>query len=84
MKLKNAFLATLISLVFSSALSIGLCASWFFNDNSVQISHLDGSVLKKYFEEQLERIREIRASERKFYQKITDIYASESRMVNDL
>ena len=30
----------------------------------------------KYFEEQLERIREIRASERKFYQKITDIYAN--------
>lgn len=37
----------------------------------------DGSVLgKKYFEEQLERIREIRLSERKFYQKITDIYAT--------
>lgn len=30
----------------------------------------------KYFEEQLERIREIRASERRFYQKITDIYAT--------
>jgi len=30
---------------------------------------------KDYFEEQLERIREIRASERRFYQKITDIYA---------
>ena len=34
----------------------------------------DGSVLtKRYFEEQLQRIREIRLSERKFYQKITDI-----------
>lgn len=31
---------------------------------------------EKYFDEQLERIREIRASERKFYQKITDIYAT--------
>lgn len=30
---------------------------------------------KDYFDELLERIREIRASERKFYQKITDIYA---------
>jgi hypothetical protein len=30
----------------------------------------------KYFEEQLERIREIRSSERKFYQKITDLYAT--------
>ena len=37
----------------------------------------DGSILtKKYFEEQLERIREIRSSERKFYQKVTDIYAT--------
>ncbi len=30
----------------------------------------------KYFEEQLERVREIHASERKFYQKITDLYAT--------
>lgn len=29
---------------------------------------------KDYFEEQLERIRDIRSSERRFYQKITDIY----------
>jgi hypothetical protein len=29
---------------------------------------------KDYFEEMLERIREIRLSERRFYQKITDIY----------
>lgn len=36
-----------------------------------------GSVLSdKYFEEQLQRVREIRLSERKFYQKITDIYAT--------
>ena len=31
---------------------------------------------EKYFDEQLERIREIRASERMFYQKITDLYAT--------
>jgi hypothetical protein len=30
---------------------------------------------KDYFEEQLARIRDIRSSERRFYQKITDIYA---------
>lgn len=37
----------------------------------------NGSILgKQYFEEQLERIREIRLSERKFYQKITDIYST--------
>ncbi|TXG98442.1 MAG: cell filamentation protein Fic, partial [Rhodocyclaceae bacterium] len=36
-----------------------------------------GSVLTdQYFEEQLQRVREIRISERKFYQKITDIYAT--------
>ncbi len=36
-----------------------------------------GSVLTdQYFEEQLQRIREIRVSERKFYQKITDICAT--------
>ena len=31
---------------------------------------------EKYFDEQLERIREIRASERKFYQKVTVLYAT--------
>ena len=37
----------------------------------------DGSIItKQYFEEQLQRIREIRLSERKFYQKITDIYTT--------
>lgn len=36
-----------------------------------------GTILTKdYFEEQMERIREIRLSERRFYQKITDIYAT--------
>jgi hypothetical protein len=36
-----------------------------------------GSILsEQYFEEHLQRIREIRLSERKFYQKITDIYAT--------
>jgi len=36
-----------------------------------QIKHFG----KDYFDEMLERIREIRSSERRFYQKITDIYA---------
>jgi len=36
-----------------------------------------GSILtEKYFDELLQEIREIRLSERKFYQKITDIYAT--------
>src|SRR5690625_5660189 len=33
---------------------------------------------KDYFDELLERIRSIRASERRFYQKITDIYKEAS------
>jgi hypothetical protein len=33
---------------------------------------------KDYFDELLEKIREIRASERRFYQKITDLYAQAS------
>lgn len=36
-----------------------------------------GTVLTKdYFEEQLQRVLEIRLSERRFYQKITDIYVT--------
>jgi hypothetical protein len=36
-----------------------------------------GTILtKRFFEELLERIRDIRLSERRFYQKITDIYAT--------
>ena len=36
-----------------------------------------GSILTKdYFEKQLEKVREIRLSERRFYQKVTDIYAT--------
>ncbi len=41
-----------------------------------------GSVLTKdYFEHQLERIREIRLSERMFYQKITDLFVSHCTVV---
>jgi hypothetical protein len=35
-----------------------------------------GALTDGFFERQLEKIREIRLSERKFYQKITDIYAT--------
>jgi hypothetical protein len=35
-----------------------------------------GNLTNEFFERQLEKIREIRLSERKFYQKITDIYAT--------
>ena len=49
------------------------------NDFAMDDEHLkqDGSILgQKYFEEQLQCIREIRLSEPKFYQKITDICAT--------
>ena len=46
---------------------------WVMDDERIK----SGSFLiDKYFEEQLARIREIRASERKFYQKVTDLYAT--------
>ncbi len=35
-----------------------------------------GKLTDAFFERQLEKVREIRMSERKFYQKITDIYAT--------
>ena len=35
-----------------------------------------GNLTDEFFERQLEKVREIRISERKFYQKITDIYAT--------
>ena len=43
----------------------------------------EGFLGRDYFEELLEIIREIRASERKFYQKITDIYATALDYVPD-
>ena len=53
-------------------------------DYTIQGWTMDGERLKKggtvldneFFERQLEKIREIRLSERKFYRKITDIYAT--------
>ncbi len=52
-------------------------------DHTIQGWTMDVDRLKKghmftdeYFERQLEQIREIRLSERKFYQKVTDIYAT--------
>lgn len=46
---------------------------WVMDDTRLK----EGTYLTdKYFDEQLERIREIRISERKFYQKITDLYAT--------
>ena len=43
--------------------------------DSERLKH-GGVLTDEFFERQLEKIREIRLSERKFYQKITDIYAT--------
>ena len=58
-------------------------ANGIVNDYTIKGWVMDDERLKRgtylterYFDEQLERIREIRASERKFYQKITDLYAT--------
>ena len=59
-------------------------ANQIVKDYTIQGWVMDGERLKSggsvltdnFFERQLEKIREIRLSERKFYQKITDIYAT--------
>ncbi len=47
---------------------------WFVMDDE-RLKNPEYIFGQDYFEEQLERIRDIRSSERRFYQKITDIYA---------
>jgi hypothetical protein len=46
-----------------------------FAINDKRLKNPDMVFAQDYFEEQLARIRNIRSSERRFYQKITDIYA---------
>ena len=47
---------------------------WVIDDD--RLKNGESVLTKKYFDELLEHIREIRISERRFYQKITDIYAT--------
>ncbi|NQU82950.1 MAG: virulence RhuM family protein [Parcubacteria group bacterium] len=46
-----------------------------FTMNDERLKNPNNIFGQDYFEEQLERIRDIRSSERRLYQKITDIYA---------
>jgi hypothetical protein len=46
-----------------------------FTMDDERLKNPDNIFGKDYFEEQLARIRDIRSSERRFYQKITDIYS---------
>jgi hypothetical protein len=47
-----------------------------FTMDDERLKNPPGKGQKDYFDEQLERIRDIRSSERRFYQKVLDIYAS--------
>ena len=47
-----------------------------FTMDNERLKNPPGKGQKDYFDEQLERIRDIRSSERRFYQKVLDIYAT--------
>jgi len=47
-----------------------------FTMDDERLKNPPGQGQKDYFDEQLERIRDIRSSERRFYQKVLDIYAT--------
>jgi hypothetical protein len=47
-----------------------------FTMDDERLKNPPGKGHKDYFDEQLERIRDIRSSERRFYQKVLDIYAT--------
>ena len=69
----NSYKATQFRKWATTVLREYLIKGYVLNDDRLkQGSQLFG---KDYFDDLLERIREIRASERRFYQKITDIYS---------
>ena len=69
----NSRQATLFRIWATKVLKEYIIKGFAMNDERLKNpSHIFG---KDYFEEQLARIRDIRSSERRFYQKITDIYA---------
>lgn len=72
----NSYKATQFRIWATSVLKEFMIKGFALDDQRLkQGSHYFG---KDYFNELLERIREIRASERRFYQKITDLYAQGS------
>jgi len=68
----NSYRATQFRKWASGILSEYIVKGFAMDDERLKSVHHFGI---DYFDEQLERIREIRLSERRFYQKITDIYA---------
>ena len=69
----NSYQATQFRIWATNTLREYITKGFVLNDDMLKNGQSFG---KDYFEELLERIREIRASERRFYQKITDIYAT--------
>lgn len=69
----NSKQATLFRIFASQVLKEYLIKGFAMDDERLKSPH--NIFGKDYFDEQLERIRDIRSSERRFYQKITDIYA---------
>ncbi len=68
----NSYQATQFRIWATKTLKEYIIKGFVLDDERLKQGKLFG---KDYFEQLLERIREIRASERRFYQKITDIYA---------
>ena len=68
----NSYQATQFRIWATNTLKEYITKGFVLNDDMLKNGRAFG---KDYFDELLERIREIRASERRFYQKITDIYA---------
>ena len=68
----NSYQATQFRIWATKTLKEFIIKGFVLNDERLKKGKHFG---KDYFDELLERIREIRASERRFYQKITDIYA---------
>ena len=84
---KHYNLQAIIAVVFKvnnqRAVQFRKWAGQIVKEHTIQGWTMDVERLKKghmftdeYFERQLEQIREIRLSERKFYQKVTDLYAT--------
>lgn len=69
----NSKQATLFRIFASQVLKEYLIKGFAMDDK--RLKNPENIFGKDYFEEQLARIRDIRSSERRFYQKITDIYA---------
>jgi hypothetical protein len=69
----NSFQATQFRIWATTTLREFMAKGFVLDDE--RLKKTKGVFGKDYFDELLERIREIRTSERRFYQKITDIYA---------